>query len=980
MAERATQSREAQSQQGRSQQQTRPPATAYREVTPFLQQPTNVVPGRLPELPHDLYKTLPLRCSKKYTGDVYDLLNNKIKIFFSISEMFYIQVVERGDSFADTYIAIKNYFNHNIKNFKGEDALRTTVTNACYRILELKTALFKLATICEGLFSDLQSAVKTHLARQQTRQMLIENETAVEKQYYFNCCEEGFRAQFFSACYFTSIQTPTDFSVHLAEYKGSWREEEDFNKDDNSDLQYNINEQSPTAASSAPSTLASQFLLEDRYTRSVYQGILPDTGAANVSTVSKEQYLAFVRKDLTAKMDTSTARRASIKFGKGNTTALISTAQVFTEIRKIDFKVLNAPMLFLLCLADIDRLKFHLNKRERATVFLTETELRQLHRCFRHLAVILTLRRFKFALKDKRHFNYDILVDVMYLGNKPTLHFLRLPDIPTYDAGTSFASAEFCAEAKIIGVICKQDILFAELAGTMSDEAILQIAVKAVNDTAGPDGIVSTLLVFGAYPQMTTESPPSLLMVKRSKAIQKAMKALRKLTAEHKVAEDLLALPLQSESDPKAPRTLHTLPTPPANVAVLLAAQLRKRGCPLGPKNKRKAYVYMTKKEEADLELAIKLRNNRVITTLGAPFKASDDQEISDLIGRGVFKFKIQRVVMTLAPMLVQEHRINVELRDITQVYPQAQTNLKRTTYYRHHYEELDMSTSTYDLCLLVTNGDADAFSIVGMQTDNTLMLGTAAFASLEEKKLKKAHCTLTMQASEAILNLKQKRQGGKIKLVKIKASNCAQQYIEQRACRAYIALTCQPEASFDLSVAAQAQQLSAEDISALNKRLKWQIENLDCGLRYIPVHLNNAKLMVFVDGSFANNKDLSSQLGFVLMLVNKSTDIDNTFTIRGNIIYYSLTNMVNRFNIGIAIATTLQIITERLGLLAVPLTICTDSFSLCLVKLETTKEKRLMINIIALRRSEDNPADAFTKASPNRALKSFIDSNELTV
>jgi len=58
------------------------------------------------------------------------------------------------------------------------------------------------------------------------------------------------------------------------------------------------------------------------------------------------------------------------------------------------------------------------------------------------------------------------------------------------------------------------------------------MAVKAVNDTAGPDGLVLTLLVFGAYPRITTESPPSLLMVKRSEAIQKATKALRKLTAE----------------------------------------------------------------------------------------------------------------------------------------------------------------------------------------------------------------------------------------------------------------------------------------------------------------------------------------------------------------------------------------------------------------------------------------------------------------
>ncbi|KAF7565969.1 hypothetical protein PtrM4_054030 [Pyrenophora tritici-repentis] len=997
-------------------------------------------------------------------------------------------------------------------------------------------------------------------------------------------------------------------------------------------------------------------------------------------------------------MDTSTAGKASIKFGKGEATSSIGTAQVSTDIGTINFEVLDAPTPFLLCLADMDRLKvyfnnttdelvqgdvhipvirkwghpwFHLNKRERATVFLTETELRRLHRRFGHPAVTRLIkllkdaghndfeertleevtkfchhcqlhssapRRFKFTLKDDHHFNYEILVDVMYLSNKPVLHVvdsstafqgarflsaisaketwqaLRIlwidtyqgpPDIITHDAGTNFASAEFRAEAKIMGVTCKQvpteahwsigkteryhaplrrawDILHAELTDTMSDDAILQMALKAVNDTAGPDGLVPTLLVFGAYPRMTAESPPSPSMVKRSEAIQKATKALRKLTAERQVADalntrngpataDMLALPLQSEvlvwresdgwngpykiastdghnitvdmvngpatfrstvvkpyyrpdhlwSDPDTPHAPNEPNEPHEPIAVPPAAQPRRRGRPPGSKNKRKGHAYITKKEQDDLELAIKLRTDGVITTAGAPFEASDDQEISDLVGRGVFKFEqyderlhskirifksrlvrevkgkttkpyeksrlviqgyqdhgketiltqsptiqrcSQRLIMSLAPGLVQSG-MSVELRDITQAYPQAQTTLKRTilahlptelvhryprgtllhvikplygiaeagvhwwtTYHGHHCKELDMSTSTYDPCLLITNSDdADIFGIVGMQTDDTLMLGTPAFSSLEEKKIQKAEfrskpkarltldvqldfdgCTLTIDASQA-LNLRQKGQGGRIRLVDVKAPDRAQQYTEQRARGAYIASTCQPEASFDLSVAAQAQQPSDEDIKALNKRLKWQMENLDRGLRYVTVNLMEAKLMVFVDGSFANNKDLSSQLGFVLMLVNESIDA-NTFTIQGNVIHHSSTKckritrsvlaseiygMVNGFDIGIAVATTLRIVTERLGLPAIPLVICTDSYSLyeCLVKLGTTKEKRLMIDIMALRQSyerreiteirwingEDNPADAFTKASPNRALERFIDNNELT-
>jgi hypothetical protein len=35
------------------------------------------------------------------------------------------------------------------------------------------------------------------------------------------------------------------------------------------------------------------------------------------------------------------------------------------------------------------------------------------------------------------------------------------------------------------------------------------MAVKAVNDTAGPNGLVPTLLVYGAYPRISNLGPPT---------------------------------------------------------------------------------------------------------------------------------------------------------------------------------------------------------------------------------------------------------------------------------------------------------------------------------------------------------------------------------------------------------------------------------------------------------------------------------------
>ncbi|CAE7020717.1 hypothetical protein PTTW11_03123 [Pyrenophora teres f. teres] len=77
--------------------------------------------------------------------------------------------------------------------------------------------------------------------------------------------------------------------------------------------------------------------------------------------IGKEQYLALTREDPTVKLDTSTAGKALIKFRKGEAIASIGTVQVSTEIRKINFEVLEAPTPFLLCLTDMDRLKVYFN-------------------------------------------------------------------------------------------------------------------------------------------------------------------------------------------------------------------------------------------------------------------------------------------------------------------------------------------------------------------------------------------------------------------------------------------------------------------------------------------------------------------------------------------------------------------------------------------------------------------------------------------
>src|ERR1700744_5805742 len=97
---------------------------------------------------------------------------------------------------------------------------------------------------------------------------------------------------------------------------------------------------------------------------------------------------------------------------------------------------------------------------------------------------------------------------------------------------------------------------------------------------------------------------------------------------------------------------------------------------------------------------------------------------------------------------------------------------------------------------------------------------------------------------------------------------------------------------------------------------------------------------------------------------------------------------MVHGFDMGSVIKSTIE---KILGI-NLPLVICTDSKSIyeCLVKLGTTQEKRLMIDVMCLRQSYErreiaeviwidgnsNPADAMTKSKRSTALKKLIDTN----
>jgi hypothetical protein len=55
------------------------------------------------------------------------------------------------------------------------------------------------------------------------------------------------------------------------------------------------------------------------------------------------------------------------------------------------------------------------------------------------------------------------------------------------------------------------------------------MAIKAINNTAGPDGLVPILLVYKAYPQISNLDPSALSVTDRAAIIQKVIAKIVKL-------------------------------------------------------------------------------------------------------------------------------------------------------------------------------------------------------------------------------------------------------------------------------------------------------------------------------------------------------------------------------------------------------------------------------------------------------------------
>ena len=201
-------------------------------------------------------------------------------------------------------------------------------------------------------------------------------------------------------------------------------------------------------------------------------------------------------------------------------------------------------------------------------------------------------KRFKITVgTDDLRFNHIVAVDIMYISKKPVLHvvdeathfsaalfltkvssnhvwkaFLKCwsrvymgpPDHMRVDQGSQFISKEFLDDCEAEGIMVlpapvespstmshveryhaplrsAYTKIRESLPRSESDAECLQMAIKSVNDTIGPEGLCPSMLVFGSLPR-PARNLPSDTQIARAHAIDKAMKEVRKEQAKRRVA------------------------------------------------------------------------------------------------------------------------------------------------------------------------------------------------------------------------------------------------------------------------------------------------------------------------------------------------------------------------------------------------------------------------------------------------------------
>ncbi len=184
------------------------------------------------------------------------------------------------------------------------------------------------------------------------------------------------------------------------------------------------------------------------------------------------------------------------------------------------------------------------------------------------------------------------------------------------------------------------------------------------------------------------------------------------------------------------------------------------------------------------------------------------------------------------------------------------------------------------------------------------------------------------------------------------------------------------------------------------HKRFQWQIINQIRRLRYVKLNQSSLRLMIFTNSIFANNRDLFSQIDYVICLADVThANILHWSSIKCNRVIRSvfaaeLFAMIHEFDVDSILKSILIKLLDKKIFISLILAIDSKSLYDCLIRLSIIVEKRLMIDVITLRQFYErreitemiwihdinNSANSMIKIKSSTILKTMIDINQINL
>lgn len=400
------------------------------------------------------------------------------------------------------------------------------------------------------------------------------------------------------------------------------------------------------------------------------------------------------------------------------------------------------------------------------------------------------------------------------------------------------------------------------------------------------------------------------------------------------------------------------------------------------------------------------------------------------------------RLIMSLATI----KQFDIFSHDVTQAYLQSEDALSREVYILPHKRDLkyfsigehqalkllkplygtcDAGDYWYetisrhaknDLGMIATKGDPSLYyeldangilrGLMGLYVDDGMLAGNRFFQSLTTKTMKtfesnpRIYSPFTFfgcecsQSEDYTGYLSQSKYLAHIK--PLPSDDVFKTLRSSRASLAWLTHT-RPDINFEVNQLAQATEEhwnhnKSDIIKSHNKLVQYLLTNSNFGLKFVSLRNKGLHLRVYCDASFAGNRDLTSQLGFIILLADEDNNchiLDFSSRKSDRVVRSIMSGEMYAFLRGFDRCFILRHDLELILQQQLNIYIFTDSKQVfdCITKSSPTTERRLMIDIhaakdsydsfeianVALIRSDQNLADCLTKASSKDRLQTVM-------